>query len=285
MGAELGGERRIDLGLYARAIVARWWLLPVGVLVGALLGFAVLHGRSQRYRATSEIYLGDTGPASDLPTNLTLISQYVTLEPAIRAAARKLHVAPGRIRGNVTTSLVLGPVSTKAGSVTASLLDITVTTPTARLSVGAANDLAHEATALLDRYPDQQLSLTRASVASDRRLATQTAAILSANQRLRQHLELEPPGSRSEVGLTRALSESIGTELKQQMLLREFTVSGRLQAVLDATLRARTTRDATAVPLGIPSASSGLLIGAIIGFVLAALTTIALPVEIRHRQS
>ena len=34
-----------------------------------------------------ELYLGDTGAATDLPTNLSLVSRYVTLEPAIRSAA------------------------------------------------------------------------------------------------------------------------------------------------------------------------------------------------------
>lgn len=282
MQAEFSGEGLVDVGVYSRAIIARWWLLPIGVLVGVLVAFAALHGRSQRYRATAEIYVGDTGSATDLPTDFGLISQYVTLEPAIRTVAHNLHVLPGRLRGNVSTSLVLGPVSTKSGSEAAALMDITVTSSASSLSAAAADDLAHLATGLLNRYPKRQLALTRASVGSDQALATQTALILSANQRLRERLELAPPGGRSEVGLTRALSESIGRELQQQALLRELIGSGRLQAVLDATLKARTTRDATAVPLGIPSASSGLLIGALIGLVLATLATIAWPVKVRQ---
>ena len=45
---ELETEGEVDFGRYWRAIAQRWWLLAIGVVLGALIGFLFsLHGGQQ----------------------------------------------------------------------------------------------------------------------------------------------------------------------------------------------------------------------------------------------
>jgi len=155
-------------------------------------------------------------------------------------------------------------------------MDVVVTASSAKVSAAAADGLARLGVGLLDRYPRQQLSQTSASLAAWQTLSTQTDATLTVNRRLRQQLELGArPGGASVVGLTHALSESIGIELNQQILLRQLISQAQVQQDLEQNLSARVTRTANAIPLGLPGASTGLPIGALIGLILAILTALS----------
>jgi hypothetical protein len=269
-------EPEFDLRRYWRAIVGRWWLLPAGLVLGAIVGFAVLHGRVQTYKASAQIYTGDTASAADLPTNLALITQYVTSESTLRAAGRRAHVDPGKLRGNVSTSLVLGPSGGRLGAAPSALVDVTVSGSNGRETVDAANELARSASSLLERYPRQQLTLTLKSLARNQALLKDTTARLNSNLRSREQLGSGPGSTaRATVVESRAFSEAIGTELKQQALLRQEVTAAQLQTVFDRTLSARVTRTAEAVPQGVPSSASGILVGALIGILLAAFAAIA----------
>lgn len=55
---ELETEQEVDFGRYWRTIAKRWWLLAIGIVLGALVGFLFsLHG-GQQYKATAQVYLG-----------------------------------------------------------------------------------------------------------------------------------------------------------------------------------------------------------------------------------
>src|SRR5437763_16976177 len=57
-------EQEVDFGRYWRLIAARWWLVVLGVIAGAIVGYAVSLGGSQTYLATATIYLGQPYTAS-----------------------------------------------------------------------------------------------------------------------------------------------------------------------------------------------------------------------------
>jgi uncharacterized protein involved in exopolysaccharide biosynthesis len=64
MSKDPEAEQEIDFGKYWRLLAARWWV-PVGALVlGAIVGYAVALGGSQRYSASSTLYLGQPYTAS-----------------------------------------------------------------------------------------------------------------------------------------------------------------------------------------------------------------------------
>lgn len=269
-------ERQLDIGTVWRAITPRWWLMPIGVVLGALIGFAVIHGKRENYKASTEFYVGDIGPADQLPTSLALVSQFVIAESSLRKAARAAHLNPASLRNNVTTSLVLGPNSSRSGASPSALIDITVSGTNARATAKAADALAGASSTLLASYPRHQLRLTLTNLARDRALLKDTSARLNTNLRLRQQLGFAAGvSSTRQQGIIVAFSRESAVEFKQRRLLRQEVLAAELQANFDRTMSPRVTRAAEAVPQGSPSRTTGILVAALIGLLLAALIAIA----------
>ena len=90
---ELEAEQEVDFGRYARTIAARWWLLVVGAVLGALIGFLVSLSDGKIYKGTAQVYLGqplapDSAAAvTTSPTTLGLVQAFITSEEAIETAA------------------------------------------------------------------------------------------------------------------------------------------------------------------------------------------------------
>ncbi len=97
---ELEAEQEVDFGRYARTIAARWWLLVVGAVLGALIGFLFSLSDGKIYKATAQVYLGqplapDSAAAvTTSPTTLGLVQAFVTSEDAIEKAASAVGLRP-----------------------------------------------------------------------------------------------------------------------------------------------------------------------------------------------
>jgi uncharacterized protein involved in exopolysaccharide biosynthesis len=125
---DLEAEAEVDVAGYARAIVLRWWLLLVGLVAGALIGYASTLGGAQLYRASAVVYLGQPLGAlsqtiQSLNTNPSAVKTIVTSQSAAERAARKSGLRPGQIRSNVLVNQVAGSLS-KVGQ--SPLVQITV---------------------------------------------------------------------------------------------------------------------------------------------------------------
>jgi len=125
---DLEAEAEVDVGRYARAIVLRWWLLLVGLVGGALIGYASTLGGAQLYRASAVVYLGQPLGAlsqtiQSLNTNPSAVKTIVTSQSAAEQAARKSGLRPGQIRSGVLVNQVAGSLS-KVGQ--SPLVQITV---------------------------------------------------------------------------------------------------------------------------------------------------------------
>src|SRR5581483_1470920 len=76
-------EQEVDFGRYWRLVAARWWLVAVGLVFGAIIGYAVALGGNQVFKATGTVYLGQPYTASgnvqlqSLQTNPSVIGQVV----------------------------------------------------------------------------------------------------------------------------------------------------------------------------------------------------------------
>ena len=55
---DLDAEREVDLGRYADALVARWWLPVLGLLIGVVIGYLLSLGGKDVYRAEATVYVG-----------------------------------------------------------------------------------------------------------------------------------------------------------------------------------------------------------------------------------
>src|SRR5947208_2469907 len=51
-------EQEIDFRRYWNGLVARWWLPLLGLVVGAIIGYAISLDGSQVWRSQATIYLG-----------------------------------------------------------------------------------------------------------------------------------------------------------------------------------------------------------------------------------
>src|SRR5919201_2067963 len=76
---DLDIEQEVDFGRYVRIVAARWWLLVLGAIVGALIGLAVATAKGRPYEATALVYLGQPYvngvPLQNLNTKMAFVSQ------------------------------------------------------------------------------------------------------------------------------------------------------------------------------------------------------------------
>src|SRR5437868_7380780 len=114
-------EQEIDLGRLWRATIARWWLLLVGLVAGAIIGLLVSLGGHSRWKATALVYLGTplsptgSAPISSPPTQLGLATAFVTSEYAARFAAKASGLTTAPDRGSVSTKPGLGVTGGEEG--------------------------------------------------------------------------------------------------------------------------------------------------------------------------
>jgi uncharacterized protein involved in exopolysaccharide biosynthesis len=106
---DLDAEREVDVGRYLDALVARWWLPIVGLLVGIALGYLLSLGGKDTYRAQSTVYIGapyaPNGtvllPAS-LVTNQFTINRLVRSEQTIQEVSRESGMPRRKLRAGIS---------------------------------------------------------------------------------------------------------------------------------------------------------------------------------------
>ncbi len=78
---DLDAEREVDIGRYLDALVARWWLPLVGLVVGVALGYLLALGGKEVFRAEATVYVGTpfspggSAPVQGLATNPNTVAR------------------------------------------------------------------------------------------------------------------------------------------------------------------------------------------------------------------
>jgi capsular polysaccharide biosynthesis protein len=172
-------EQEVDFRRYWDALVARWWLPLLGLVLGAIIGYALSLGGGQTYKAQATVYLGQPYSASgniqlqSLQTNPSTVRQIVTSQTSIAAAAKAAGLKPGALRGKISVGAVSGNLA-RLGQTP--LVTITVQGARRDRIRAAANALAAQVVAKVGGFADQKIKIFRAQIASDER---QEAAIRS----------------------------------------------------------------------------------------------------------
>ena len=166
---DLDAEAEVDLGRYSRALLARWWLLLVGLVVGAVVGYLTTLGGTQFYRAQAVVYMGQPlgagqAPLQSLNTNPSTARAIVTSESAVRRVAAKTGMTPDRIRSGTSVTAVQGSVP-KLGQTP--LIQITVKAPTRGQVARAANALATQLAFQLSSGARQKIAIYQQQVDAD----------------------------------------------------------------------------------------------------------------------
>jgi capsular polysaccharide biosynthesis protein len=106
------GEQEVDFRRYWNALVARWWLPLLGLVLGAIVGYAISLGGTQTYRAQATLYLGQPYSASgnvqlqSAQTNPSTV-RTIARSQAVRAKVRKQCA----IRPKVSVTAVAGNIA------------------------------------------------------------------------------------------------------------------------------------------------------------------------------
>jgi uncharacterized protein involved in exopolysaccharide biosynthesis len=107
---EVDDEREVDLGRYLDALVARWWLPVLGLIIGVALGYLVSISSKEVWRAQATVYAGSpyapngsTPITNALSTNQSTITRIVKSEEAIQEVARASGMQPRKLREGIST--------------------------------------------------------------------------------------------------------------------------------------------------------------------------------------
>jgi len=169
-------EQDVDFGRYGRLLAARWWLVAAGLVVGALIGYALSVGGTQRYRATASLYLGQPYSASGnvqlqaAQTNPSTVRQIARAEIVLEKVARQCGAKPGDIRGGVSTQTVAGNIS-KNGQTP--LVTVSVQAKKRRLASCAANAIAREVIDRVSPFANQKIRNFSRQITNDQRQIAQ----------------------------------------------------------------------------------------------------------------
>jgi Chain length determinant protein len=168
-------EQEVDLGRYWSAVVARWWLPLVGLIVGAAIGYVISIGGTQKFKASATIYLGTpysiigSVPLSNAQTNPSTVNALIHSEEFVQRAAAAAGTSPDSIRGGITSK----SISTGTGLTTAQrtaanpLVRISVTASTRRRATRAANSLGRQVVARLSPLARQKIELLKTRIDTD----------------------------------------------------------------------------------------------------------------------
>jgi len=273
---DLDAEQEIDLGRLWRATIARWWLLLIGFVAGAIIGLLVSLGGGKQWKATTEIYLGQplsptsSSAISSPPTSLGLATTFVNSETALRYAAVHSGQPTARLRGKISVKPILGLTGTKIGQ-PAPLMLLSVTGSKAGKTQHAADLLGRLVVDQFLPYADQTITVLQQNVDRDK------AQLADVNRRLKQ-FETAQAALVTSSGNAQAVANYnflIGAAADQRLGLQNDESSSLQQIAAAQNIeQARIVSPALAVNQGGPSRRSGVVIGAIIGFVLGLLAAV-----------
>jgi capsular polysaccharide biosynthesis protein len=163
-------EQEIDFGRYVRLLAARWWLIVAGLILGAVIGYAVSLGGSQRYQATATLYLGQPYSASGnvqlqaAQTNPSTVRQIVHATSIVDQVAVMCKAKPGTFKGGISTQTVSGNIA-KNGQTP--LVTVSVQTAKRRVATCAANALARLVITKTSAFANQKIANFRREIVVD----------------------------------------------------------------------------------------------------------------------
>jgi hypothetical protein len=282
-------EQEVDLGRRWRAVIARWWLLLVGFVAGAIIGLLVSLGGGKAWKATSEIYLGQPlsssgAQISSPPTSLGLATAYINSLYALRRASKASGIPVGQLSGKIAVKPILGLTGTKIGQ-PAPLMLLSVTGSKAGKTQIAADTLAKLVVSQFQPYASKKVAIIQD------RLTQEQAQIVDVNRRLTeaQNAQAALAASAANAALVANYAQIIST-LSNERFASQSDITSAKQSIAQALgIEApRIISPALSANQGGPSRRSGVVIGAIIGLVLgllAALLWDPVAAQVRSHQS
>src|SRR5882757_2540004 len=188
-------EQEIDFGRYLRLIATRWWLVAAGLILGAVVGYAVSLGGSQRWQATATLYLGQPYSASGnvqlqaAQTNPSTVRVIAHATSIVNAVAAECKTKPGAFRGGISTQTVSGAIS-KNGQTP--FVSLSVQAAKRKVAGCAANALARAVIDKTSSFANQKIRNFRGQISNDeKQIAIINQALASSSVSSTDKLVLE----------------------------------------------------------------------------------------------
>jgi capsular polysaccharide biosynthesis protein len=171
-GFDPEAEQDVDFARYGRMLARRWWLVAIGVVAGAVIGFLVSLGGTKVYSATATLYLGqpynNTTPIINLQTSPSAVSQIASAQSVDNKAAIHCKTTVESFRKGISVQKVATALPTKGlASQVSPLVTLTVQAAKGKAAACVANELARAAVAGIADYPKAQIALYNKHVAAD----------------------------------------------------------------------------------------------------------------------
>src|SRR5947208_542363 len=163
-------EQEVDFGRYVRLVAARWWLVAAGLILGAVIGYAVSLGGSQRWQATATLSLGQPYSASGnvqlqaAQTNPSTVRVIAHATSVVNAVAAQCKTKPGTFRGGISTQTVAGAIS-KNGQTP--FVSLSVQSVKRKVAACAANALARVVIDKTSVFANQKIRNFRGQISND----------------------------------------------------------------------------------------------------------------------
>jgi hypothetical protein len=261
-------EREVDIGRYLDALVARWWLPVLGVVLGVVIGYLLAIGGKDVYRAEATIYVGTpynpggTAPAQGISTNANTVGRIARGQETISKVSEETRMSRRELRSGISTRVV----KTGLAKTIPSQLYVVTVKGSKRAQVSAATAaIAERIVDQVGGYARQKRATFKQELASDNRQ-------LQAIDRLIDDTQAAIRGASGVERLTMSTlllsAEQRRGTLEQDRLqtsqLLALTEQVELPRILDRGAATKTTARSTR-----NSAAIAGLIGLIIGLLAA----------------
>jgi uncharacterized protein involved in exopolysaccharide biosynthesis len=255
-GFDPEAEQEVDFARYGRMLARRWWLVAVGVVAGAVIGYLISLGGKQLYSATTTIYLGQpyngTTPLINLQTNPSAVSSIASAQAVDAKVAKQCTTSVKSFHKGISVQKVGSSTAAKGLAAQVNpLVTLTVQAPKGKAAACVANALADASVTGIAGYPLAKIKNLEARIASDN-------AAIKANNAL-----VDEPGL-SDALRTNALSKlnTAQTDLSTSGLALIVAKTVEMPKV---TVRARTRQ------VSAQSSRNTVIIAALIGLILGVI--------------
>jgi uncharacterized protein involved in exopolysaccharide biosynthesis len=211
MSRDPEAEQEIDFSRYWRLLAARWWVPIGGLVLGAIVGYAVALGGSQRYSASATLYLGQPYTASGnvalqgLQTNPSTVGAVAHSLAVDQRVGEICKAKVGTFRSGVSTKPISGSLSKNGQN---PLVSLTVLSTKKKVASCAANQLAKAVISRISGYAAEKITSFSAQLSSQQRgIKDLQAAIADPNVSTTDKLLLQVQlnSAQSDLSLTTQL--------------------------------------------------------------------------------
>jgi hypothetical protein len=276
-------EREVDLAAWWDRIAARWWLVLGGLVLGAVVGYALALGGGTVYRAEATLYLGQPfspgggSPVQSLATNPTTVNQIVRSESALKVASRASGIPVAKLRGKVSSQVVSA----------SGVRRLATQTPLIELSVtGAAKGKTERAVdALAKRVVNQTSGYVATKLQTyERRVETQSRLLTSVERRIEELGSfLESADGLTGLERLELISQLDNNEARRGQIIDTISSAQQLQALAEDVEMPRLVEPGAAVKTSARSRRTSVVVGALIGLLLGGVAALLWEPATRRR--